>query len=71
MAQTPLPAAETVAKPELAPSGFSARNIVDAVPDWATLHEFPDIGHADLLEAPDEAVKIVTAFFQDVIESGR
>jgi hypothetical protein len=31
------------------------------------LHEFPHIGHADLLEAPDEAVQIVTAFFKEVL----
>ena len=54
--------------PDLAPSGFSARQIVEAVPEWARLYEFPDIGHADLLEAPDEAVRVVTAFFQEVLE---
>ena len=54
--------------PRLAPSGFSAQDIVDAVPDWARLYEFPTIGHADLLEAPDEAVQVVTAFFHDVLE---
>jgi pimeloyl-ACP methyl ester carboxylesterase len=53
--------------PDLAPSGFSARQVVEAVPDWARLHEFPDIGHADLLEVPDEAVRVVTAFFQEVL----
>lgn len=50
--------------PVLAPSGFSARQIVDAVPEHARLHEFPDIGHADLLEEPEEAVRVVTAFFK-------
>jgi pimeloyl-ACP methyl ester carboxylesterase len=57
--------------PRLAPSGFSAADIVDAVPEWARLHEFPTIGHADLLEAPDEAVEVVTSFFQEVLASGR
>jgi pimeloyl-ACP methyl ester carboxylesterase len=57
--------------PRLASSGFSAQDIVDAVPEWARLHEFPTIGHADLLEAPDEAVEIVSAFFRDVLGSGR
>ncbi len=37
------------------------------MPDWARLHEFPDIGHADLLEIPDEAVRVVTAFFEEVL----
>ena len=38
------------------------------MPDWARLHEFPDIGHADLLEVPDEAVKVVTAFFEEILD---
>jgi pimeloyl-ACP methyl ester carboxylesterase len=29
-----------------------------------TTHEFPDIGHADLLECPDDAVRIVSSFFE-------
>jgi 3-oxoadipate enol-lactonase len=62
---------DVMTPPRLAPSGFSVAQIVEAVPDWATLHEFPTIGHADLLEAPDEAVRIVTAFFQDVLASER
>jgi len=57
--------------PRLAPSGFSAEDICKAVPEWARLHEFPTIGHADLLEVPDEAVRLVTAFFEEVISSKR
>jgi pimeloyl-ACP methyl ester carboxylesterase len=53
--------------PRLAPSGFGAADVAARVPDWARLHEFPDIGHADLLEVPDEAVRLVTAFFQEVL----
>jgi pimeloyl-ACP methyl ester carboxylesterase len=53
--------------PDLAASGFSARQIVERVPDYARLHEFPHIGHADLLEVPDEAVKVVSAFFQEAL----
>ena len=53
--------------PDLAPSGFSARQIVAAVPEFAQLHEFPEIGHADLLEVPTEAVEVVGAFFQEVL----
>lgn len=53
--------------PALAPSGFSARQIAERVPEWARLHEFADIGHADLLEVPDEAVRIVSAFFEEVL----
>ena len=53
--------------PDLSSSGFSARQIVAAVPESARLHEFPEIGHADLLEAPTEAVGVVTAFFDEVL----
>jgi pimeloyl-ACP methyl ester carboxylesterase len=53
--------------PDLAPAGFSARQIVERVPEFARLHEFPHIGHADLLEVPDEAVEVVTAFFKEVL----
>jgi 3-oxoadipate enol-lactonase len=62
---------DTMTPPRLAPSGFSAAQIVEAVPEWARLHEFPEIGHADLLEAPEEAVEVVTAFFHEVLDSGR
>jgi pimeloyl-ACP methyl ester carboxylesterase len=53
--------------PDLAPSGYSARQIVERAPEFARLHEFPHIGHADLLEAPDEAVRVVSAFFKEVL----
>ena len=53
--------------PDLAPSGYSARQIAAALPNVATLYEFPDIGHADLLEAPEEATEVITKFFQKVI----
>lgn len=55
--------------PRLAASGFSAADIVEAVPDHARLYEFPDIGHAPLLERPDEAVQMVTEFFQEALVS--
>jgi pimeloyl-ACP methyl ester carboxylesterase len=55
--------------PRLAPSGYGAAQLAEAVPEWARLHEFPDIGHADLLEVPDEAVRVVTAFFDGVLAS--
>ncbi|HZR91802.1 MAG TPA: alpha/beta hydrolase [Gaiellaceae bacterium] len=52
--------------PELAPSGLGARQMA-AMNPHVTTHEFPDIGHADLLECPAEAVRIVTAFFRDAL----
>ena len=57
--------------PVLAKSGFSARQIAELKPGLARLQEFPDIGHADLLECPDEAVEIVTAFFHEVLAAER
>jgi pimeloyl-ACP methyl ester carboxylesterase len=58
---------DVLCPPVLAKSGFSARQIVELKPDLARLQEFPEIGHADLLECPDEAVAIVTAFFHEVL----
>lgn len=49
--------------PELAPSGLGARQMA-AMNAHITTHEFPDIGHADLLECPADAVRIVSAFFR-------
>ena len=39
-------------------------DIAEAIGDWATVHEFTEIGHADLLECPDEATELVTSFFK-------
>ena len=50
--------------PELAPSGLGARQMA-AMNANVTTHEFPDIGHADLLECPADAVRIVSEFFRD------
>jgi pimeloyl-ACP methyl ester carboxylesterase len=54
--------------PVLAPSGLGARRMAEMNPHITT-HEFPDIGHADLLECPDDAVRIVTAFFRQALDS--
>ena len=48
--------------PDLAPSGLGARRMSE-LNDHITLVEFPDIGHADLVECPQDAIKIVTDFF--------
>ncbi len=50
--------------PELAPSGLGARQMA-ALNPLIRVVEFPDIGHADLLECPDDAVRIVSAFFDE------
>jgi pimeloyl-ACP methyl ester carboxylesterase len=60
---------DTMTPPDLAPSGFSVRQIVEQVPEWARLYEFPTIGHADLLEAPEEATQVITAFFKEILAS--
>lgn len=49
--------------PVLAPSGLGARRMAELNPLIET-HEFPDIGHADLIECPAEAVALVSAFFR-------
>ena len=55
--------------PELAPSGLGARQMAAMNPQITT-HEFPDIGHADLLECPADAVRIVTGFFREHLGAG-
>jgi pimeloyl-ACP methyl ester carboxylesterase len=54
--------------PELAPSGLGARQMAAQNP-LIRVVEFPDIGHADLLECPDDAVRIVGEFFREAIDA--
>ena len=49
--------------PDLAPSGLGARKMAE-LNEHIELVEFPDIGHADLVECPADAVRIVTEFFE-------
>src|ERR1700694_4162971 len=49
--------------PDPAPSGLGARAMAELNPN-VSLVEFPDIGHADLVECPADAVRIVTEFFE-------
>ena len=49
--------------PDLAPSGLGARTMAE-LNEHIELVEFPDIGHADLVECPADAVRIVTEFFE-------
>ena len=53
--------------PEFAPSGLGARQMAE-LNQTIRVFEFPDIGHADLLECPDDAVRIVTAFFHEALD---
>jgi pimeloyl-ACP methyl ester carboxylesterase len=49
--------------PVLAPSGLGARRMAELNPNVEVV-EFPDIGHADLVECPADAVRVVTDFFR-------
>jgi pimeloyl-ACP methyl ester carboxylesterase len=57
---------DVLCPPVLAPSGLGARRMAELNPNIRT-HEFPDIGHADLLECPADAVRLVTAFFREAL----
>ena len=49
--------------PDLAPSGLGARKMAE-LNENVTLVEFPNIGHADLVECPADSIRIVTEFFE-------
>ena len=51
--------------PDLASSGLGARKMTE-LNERVSLVEFPDIGHADLVESPEDAVRVVTDFFLSV-----
>jgi pimeloyl-ACP methyl ester carboxylesterase len=53
--------------PMLAPSGLGARRMAELNANVRVV-EFPDIGHADLLECPADAVRIVSEFFREALE---
>src|SRR5262249_35665382 len=55
---------DVLCPPELAPSGLGARQMAAMNPNVRVV-EFPDIGHADLLECPEDTVRIVDEFFQE------
>jgi 3-oxoadipate enol-lactonase len=52
--------------PDLAPSGLGARRMAE-LNEHVELVEFPDIGHADLVECPQDAVRIVGEFFEKAL----
>jgi 3-oxoadipate enol-lactonase len=52
--------------PDLAASGLGARKMAE-MNENIELVEFPDIGHADLVECPADAVRIVSEFFEHAL----
>src|SRR5436190_11760455 len=52
--------------PDLAPSGLGARRMAE-LNESISLVEFPNIGHADLVECPQDAVRIVSEFFEQAL----
>jgi len=52
--------------PDLAPSGLGARTMSEQS-EHISLVEFPDIGHADLVECPQDAIRIVGDFFEQAL----
>jgi 3-oxoadipate enol-lactonase len=57
---------DVLCPPVLAPSGLGARRMAQLNANIRVV-EFPEIGHADLLECPDDAVRIVSDFFQEAL----
>ena len=57
---------DVLCPPDLAPSGLGARKMAE-LNEHIRLVEFPDIGHADLVECPQEAVRIVSEFFEQAL----
>jgi 3-oxoadipate enol-lactonase len=53
---------DVLCPPDLAPSGLGARKMAE-MNEHIELVEFPDIGHADLVECPQDAIRIVGDFF--------
>ena len=54
---------DVLCPPDLAPSGLGARRMAE-LNEHIELVEFPDIGHADLVECPQDAIRIVGEFFE-------
>jgi pimeloyl-ACP methyl ester carboxylesterase len=54
---------DVLCPPDLAPSGLGARKMAE-LNEHVELVEFPDIGHADLVECPQDAIRIVGDFFE-------
>jgi 3-oxoadipate enol-lactonase len=60
---------DVLCPPDLAPSGLGARRMAE-LNEHVELVEFPDIGHADLVECPQDAIRIVGDFFDGALAGG-
>ena len=60
---------DVLCPPDLAASGLGARTMSEQN-EHIELVEFPDIGHADLVECPQDAVRIVSEFFERALAAG-
>ena len=60
---------DVLCPPVLAPSGLGARRMAE-LNEHVRVVEFPDIGHADLIECPADAVRIVSDFFREALGAG-
>jgi 3-oxoadipate enol-lactonase len=59
---------DVLCPPDLAPSGLGARKMAE-LNELIELVEFPDIGHADLVECPADATRIVGEFFERALDA--
>jgi 3-oxoadipate enol-lactonase len=59
---------DVLCPPDLAPSGLGARRMAE-LNEHIELVEFSDIGHADLVECPEDAIRIVGAFFERALSA--
>lgn len=59
---------DVLCPPDLAPSGLGARRMAE-LNDRIELVEFPDIGHADLVECPQDAIRVVGDFFDRMLSA--
>jgi 3-oxoadipate enol-lactonase len=57
---------DVLCPPDLAASGLGARRMAE-LNENVSLVEFADIGHADLVECPQDAIRIVTEFFEQAL----
>ena len=63
-------ALDIICPARMAPSGLGAHQMVELNPQ-ISVHEFPGIGHADMVECPEDAVRVVSEFFEQTLAAER